>query len=52
MEKYHRSLLSVVSGEQHSSFREEAIQEWQDKGARRMGNVLSEWTSFEQELPG
>lgn len=35
-----------------SPFFVEAKQEWEDKGARRMENVIQEWGSFEVEMPG
>ena len=46
------ALAEVVRGKRESPFLVAARLEWETKGARKMGNVLNEWSSFDQELPG
>lgn len=46
------ALAEVVRGKRESPFLDSARLEWETKGARKMGNVLNEWSSFDQELPG
>jgi hypothetical protein len=45
-------LAGIVFGTVKSSFFEVAKKEWQAKGARKMGNVMNEFSSFQQEMPG
>lgn len=48
----NKDLMLVVLGLRKSTFLEAAKKEWEDAGARKMSNVLNEWSSFEQEIPG
>lgn len=47
-----KDMRNIVMGLLESSFAGVAKEEWKARGARAMANVLNEWTSFEQELPG
>lgn len=45
-------LQNVISGSFVSPFLVAAKEEWESKGARKMGNVMSEWGTFDLEQPG
>ena len=44
--------MKIVRGDMNSSLLQAARGVWQEKGARKMANVISEWTSFDDEIPG
>ncbi|KAI5477937.1 hypothetical protein MNV49_005726 [Pseudohyphozyma bogoriensis] len=46
------ALIGIITGTRESAFKEEAKAEWERKGARKMGNIMSEWGSFDVEQPG
>jgi hypothetical protein len=45
-------LAHVIDGTVQSEFAVAARKEWTAKGARKMGNIMSEWGSFDVEDPG
>ncbi|KAK4699048.1 hypothetical protein P7C70_g7219, partial [Phenoliferia sp. Uapishka_3] len=52
IESFTEDLTNIIYNKTPSTFLDAAKAEWEQKGARKMANVMSEWGSFDVEQPG